>query len=70
MTCECMKNAHLQNSLGVTFIRFNELGRASKNLIDVNFHLQKSLGIFKIKSSDKKDKGIKVSPPVPNRVNA
>ena len=43
-----------------------------KNLIDVNFHLQKSLKIFEKKSADKiwskKDKGIKVSPPVPNRV--
>ena len=44
------------------------------NLIDVNFHLQKSLEIFEKKSADKiwskKDKGIKVSPPVPNRVKS
>ena len=42
------------------------------NLIDVNFHLQKSLEIFEKNSADKiwskKDKGIKVSPPMPNRV--
>ena len=42
------------------------------NPIDVNFHLQKSLEIFEKKSADKilskKDKGIKVSPIVPNRV--
>ena len=41
--------------------------------IDVNFN-HKSLEIFEIKSADKiwskKDKGIKVSPPVPNRVNS
>ena len=42
------------------------------NPIDVNFHLQKSLEIFDKKSADKiwskKDKGIKVSHSVPNRV--
>ena len=41
------------------------------NPIDVNFHLQKSLEIFEKNSADKiwskKDKGIKVSPPVPNK---
>ena len=42
------------------------------NLIDVNFHLQKSLEIFDKKSADeiwsKKDKEIKVSPIMPIRV--
>ena len=55
------------------FLKLNELGRVSNNLIDVNFYLQKSLEIFDKHSADKisskKDKGIKVSPPLPNRVN-
>jgi hypothetical protein len=42
------------------------------NLIDINFYFQKSLEIFEINLADriqsKKDKGIKVSPPMPNRV--
>ena len=42
------------------------------NRIDINFYLQKSLEIFEKNSADKiwskKGKGIKVSPPVPNRV--
>ena len=42
------------------------------NPFDVNFHLQKGFEMFEIKSADKiwskKDKGMKVSPPVPNRV--
>ena len=42
------------------------------NLIDVNFHLQKSLEIFDKNSADKiwskKDKEIKVSPLMPIRV--
>ena len=37
------------------------------NLIDVNFHLQKSLESFhKNKIQSKKDKGIKVAPPPPH----
>ena len=43
------------------------------NLVDVNFHLQKRLEIFDKKSADKvkseKDKGIKVPPLMPIRVN-
>ena len=43
------------------------------NPIDVNFQLQNSLEIFDKNSADKiwskKDKEIKVSPAVPNRVN-
>ena len=43
------------------------------NPIDVNFHPQKSLEIFEKNSADKiwskKNKGIKVSPLVPSRVN-
>ena len=43
------------------------------NLIDVNFHLQKSLEIFDKNSAgkiwSKKDKEIKVSPLIPIRVN-
>ena len=43
------------------------------NLIDVNFHLQKSLEIFDKNSADKiwskKDKEIKVSPLMPIRVH-
>ena len=41
-------------------------------MIDVNFHLQKSLEIFDENSADKiqskKDKGIKVPSPIPIRV--
>ena len=41
--------------------------------INVNFHLQNFLEIFEENSADKiwsnKDKGIKIPPPVPNRVN-
>ena len=48
------------------------LGECLINPIDVNFHLQKSLEIFDKNSAykiwSKKDKGMKVSPPVPNRV--
>ena len=44
------------------------------NPIDVHFHLQKSLEIFEKKSAhkmlSKKDKGIKVSSPMPNRVKS
>ena len=43
------------------------------NPIDINVYLQKSLEIFEKKSADKfwskKNKGIKVSPPVPNRAH-
>ena len=43
------------------------------NLIDVDFHLQKSLKFFDKNSADKiwskKDKEIKVSPLMPIRVN-
>ena len=42
------------------------------NPVGLNFHLQKSLKFFEKNSADKigskKHKGIKVSPPVPNRV--
>ena len=52
-----------------TYIRLNE--GCQNNSIDLNFHLQKSLEIFEKKSADKiwsnKDKGIKMSLPVPNR---
>ena len=53
MSSENKKSAHLERTLGVSFIRLNELDRVSNNSIDVNFHLQKSLGIFDTNSADK-----------------
>ena len=48
------------------------LAGCQNNPIDVNFHLQIILEIFEKNSADKiwskKDKGIKFSSPVPNRV--
>ena len=35
------------------FLKLNELGRVSNNLIDVNFYLQKSLEILDTNSADK-----------------
>ena len=54
------------------FIRLNELQMLSNNLIDFNFHLQKSLENFDKNSADeiwsKNHKEIKVSPLMPIRV--
>ena len=65
MSYESKKNAHRH-------IASMSLAECQNNLINVNFHLQKSLKNFDKNSADKiwtkKDKEIKVSLLMPNRV--
>ena len=69
-TFECMKNAQLKRHQEVTFVRLSTLGQNSP--IDVSFHLPKKFYSFDENSADKipnkikpkKNKGIKMSPPV------
>ena len=74
MTCESKNNAHLLNPLGATFIRLNELGTYVVKITRLMsiFTSKKVYNFWKKKSADKiwskKDKGMKVSPPMPNRV--
>ena len=59
--------------MGQVFKDSMSLVGCQMNLIDVNFHLQKSLEIFDKNSADKiqskKDKGVKVPCLMPIRVN-